>query len=84
MSFEVAGGQDGAWRVIDHTELVSLTGNLGDTRTTITHPSTTTHGRLSEQQRLAAGISPGLIRLSIGLESATDLIADLKKGLDAL
>ena len=59
---------------------MSLTGNLGDTRTTITHPSTTTHGRLTEDQRQAAGIQPGLIRLSIGLEAASDLIADLSKG----
>ena len=84
LSFEVTGGQEGAWSVMNATELVSLTGNLGDTRTTITHPSTTTHGRLSEQQRQDAGIQPGLIRLSIGLESATDLIADLDKGLSAL
>lgn len=84
LSFEISGGQEGAWSVMNATELVSLTGNLGDTRTTITHPSTTTHGRLSEQQRQAAGIQPGLIRLSIGLESATDLIADLDKGLSAL
>lgn len=84
LSFEVRGGQEGAWSVMNATELCSLTGNLGDTRTTITHPSTTTHGRLSEEQRLAAGIRPGLIRLSIGLESAGDLIADLAKGLNAL
>ena len=84
LSFEVTGGQEGAWSVMNATELVSLTGNLGDTRTTITHPSTTTHGRLSEQQRQDAGIQPGLIRLSIGLESATDLIADLDRGLSAL
>lgn len=84
LSFEVTGGQEGAWSVMNATELVSLTGNLGDTRTTITHPSTTSHGRLSEQQRQDAGIQPGLIRLSIGLESATDLIADLYKGLSAL
>lgn len=84
LSFEVKGGQEGAWSVIDATQLCSLTGNLGDTRTTITHPSTTTHGRLSEEQRLAAGINPGLIRLSVGLESASDLIADLSKGLSAL
>lgn len=84
LSFEVKGGQDGAWSVMNATELCSLTGNLGDTRTTITHPSTTTHGRLTEEQRLAAGIRPGLIRLSVGLESADDLIADLSKGLSAL
>ena len=84
LSFEVQGGQAGAWSVINATELVSLTGNLGDTRTTITHPSTTTHGRLTEDQRQAAGIQPGLIRLSIGLEAASDLIADLSKGLAAL
>lgn len=84
LSFEVSGGQEGAWSVINATELVSLTGNLGDTRTTITHPSTTTHGRLSEDQRQAAGINPGLIRLSVGLESAQDLIRDLERGLAAL
>ena len=84
LSFEVEGGQAGAWSVIDATELVSLTGNLGDTRTTITHPSTTTHGRLTEAQRQAAGIESGLIRVSVGLESAADLTADLAKGLAGL
>ena len=84
LSFEVRGGQAGAWSVMNATRLCSLTGNLGDTRTTITHPSTTTHGRLTEEQRQAAGINPGLIRLSVGLEAASDLIADLELGLSAL
>ena len=84
LSFEVAGGQDGAWKLIDGTQLVSLTGNLGDSRSIITHPSTTTHGRLSEEQRQAAGIRPGLVRLSVGLEAFDDLKADLARALAQL
>ena len=71
-----------AWRVIDNTKLISITGNLGDTRTTITHPATTTHGRITPEARAAAGISEGLIRLSVGLEDAGDLRKDLARGLE--
>lgn len=84
VSFEVAGGKDAAWRFIDATRLISITANLGDSKTTITHPGTTTHGRLSPEDRAAAGISDSLIRLAIGLEDVVDLQADLARGLAAL
>ena len=70
-----------AWRVVDGCRLLSITGNLGDTRTTITHPASTTHGRLPAAARKAAGIGEGLIRLSVGLESPQDICADLARGL---
>jgi len=73
-----------AWRVIDGTRLMSITANLGDTRTTITHPASTTHGRLSAQQRQEAGIGEGLVRVAVGLESVADLQQDLAAALDAL
>ncbi|MBU6468465.1 MAG: O-succinylhomoserine sulfhydrylase [Betaproteobacteria bacterium] len=82
VSFEVKGGQEKAWQVIDATQLISITGNLGDTKTTITHPATTTHGRISAEARIKAGISDGLIRVSVGLESLTDIQTDLSRGLD--
>ncbi|MEW5864942.1 MAG: O-succinylhomoserine sulfhydrylase [Pseudomonadota bacterium] len=84
VSFEVEGGRDAAWKVIDATRLVSITGNLGDVKTTITHPATTTHGRLSPEARAAAGIADGLLRVAVGLEAVEDLCADLARGLDAL
>ncbi len=84
VSFEVKGGKDGAWRFIDATRLISITANLGDTKTTITHPSTTSHGRLSPQEREAAGILDSLIRVAVGLEDVADLKADLARGLAAL
>lgn len=84
VSFEVKGGQEGAWRVIDSTQMISITANLGDVKSMITHPSTTTHGRLSEEERAKAGISDSLLRLGVGLESAGDIKADLALGLDAL
>lgn len=84
VSFEVVGGKEAAWRFIDATRLISITANLGDSKTTITHPGTTTHGRLSAQDRAAAGISDSLIRLAIGLEDVVDLQADLARGLAAL
>jgi len=82
LSFEVAGGREAAWRVIDATRMLSITANLGDTKTTITHPATTTHGRLSEEEREFAGISQGLIRIAVGLEDMADIQRDLR-GLDA-
>jgi len=82
VSFEVNGGQPAAWRVIDMLRLFSITANLGDSRSIVTHPATTTHGRLSAEQRADMGISDELIRLSVGLEDATDLIADLGRALD--
>ncbi|WP_275287530.1 O-succinylhomoserine sulfhydrylase [Halomonas elongata] len=84
LGFEVKGGRAGAWSVIDATRLLSITGNLGDAKTTITHPGTTTHGRLSEAQKASAGISEGLIRVAVGLEDLEDIRADLARGLDAL
>jgi len=84
LSFEVKGGKEAAWRFIDNTELVSITANLGDTKTTITHPATTTHGRLSDEDRTKAGIKDSLVRIAVGLESLTDLKQDLARGLSAL
>jgi O-succinylhomoserine sulfhydrylase len=82
LSFEVKGGRAAAWRVIDSTRLVSLTANLGDVKTTIIHPASTTHGRISPEARAAAGITEGLVRLAVGLEAVSDLKADLERGLD--
>lgn len=84
LSFEVEGGQEEAWKVVDATRMISITANLGDTKTTITHPGTTTHGRLSDEQRNEAGISQALLRVSVGLESVDDIKRDLARGLDAL
>jgi len=84
VSFEVVGGREAAWRVIDATRLCSITANLGDTKTTITHPATTTHGRLSPEAREASGISEGLIRIAVGLEAVADIQADLAIGLGAV
>lgn len=84
VSFEVKGGKDGAWRFIDATRLFSITANLGDAKSTITHPGTTTHGRLSPEDRAKAGIRDSLIRIAVGLEELEDLKADLALGLAAL
>lgn len=84
VSFEVKGGKEGAWRFIDATRLISITANLGDSKTTITHPATTSHGRLSPAEREAAGIRDSLIRVAVGLEDVADLQADLARGLAAL
>ena len=81
LAFEVKGGQKAAWKIIDNTRMLSITANLGDTKTTITHPSTTTHGRLSEEERQQAGIQPGMIRIAVGLEDIEDIKADLQRGL---
>lgn len=84
LSLEVAGDQAAAWRFIDATRVISITTNLGDSKSTISHPATTSHGRLSPAERAAAGISDSLIRLAIGLEDLADLKADLARGLAAL
>lgn len=84
LSFEVKGGQAGAWRLIDSTRLLSITANLGDTKTTITHPATTTHGRVDPAARAEAGVSDGLVRIAVGLEDIDDIKADLQRGLDLL
>ncbi|MEC8429014.1 MAG: O-succinylhomoserine sulfhydrylase [Pseudomonadota bacterium] len=84
LSLRVKGDKAAAWRFIDATKIMSLTANLGDAKTTIVHPGTTTHGRLSEEEKAQAGITDNLIRIAVGLESQEDLIADLQRGLDAL
>ncbi|WP_456404252.1 O-succinylhomoserine sulfhydrylase [Thiolapillus sp.] len=84
LSFEVDGGQAAAWKVIDATRLLSITANLGDTKSTVTHPASTTHGRLTPEQRADAGIGDGLIRISVGLEDIADIQTDLARGLEAL
>lgn len=84
LSFCVRGGRDEAWQVIDATRIISITANLGDVKTTITHPGTTTHGRLSPDDKARAGITDNLIRLSVGLESLDDLKTDIARGLDLL
>jgi len=77
LSFVVKGGQKAAWKIINKTKLMSITANLGDTKTTITHPATTTHSRLTQEQRDDAGIDNGLVRIAVGLEHIDDIIADL-------
>ena len=84
VAFELKGGQSAAWQVIDRVKVFSKTANLGDVRSTITHPWTTTHCRLEPQAKLEAGIHEGLIRLSIGLEDTADLIADLQQALESI
>jgi O-succinylhomoserine sulfhydrylase len=84
LSFQVRGGREQAWSCIDATRIMSLTANLGDAKTTIVHPATTTHGRLSAEQRAEAGIADNLIRVAVGLEHVDDLRADLQRGLAAL
>jgi len=81
VSFEVKGGRERAWSVVDNCRLLSITANLGDTKTTITHPATTTHGRVSPEVREAAGIREGLLRVAVGLESPGDIFADISRGL---
>jgi O-succinylhomoserine sulfhydrylase len=83
VAFELKGGQAAAWKLIDATKLLSITANLGDTKTTITHPATTTHSRMTAEQRAAAGIGDGLVRIAVGLESVADIQADLERGLAA-
>jgi O-succinylhomoserine sulfhydrylase len=81
VSFEVKGGRDAAFKVINGTEILSITANLGDTKTTITHPASTTHGRLTDEEKQQANITEGLIRISVGLEDTDDVINDINKGL---
>ncbi len=84
VAFEVKGGREQAWSLIDATRMISITGNLGDVKTTITHPATTTHGRLTPSEREQAGINDNLIRVSVGLEALVDIQADLQRGLSLL
>jgi O-succinylhomoserine sulfhydrylase len=81
VSFEVRGGREEAWRVVDSTRMISITANLGDTKTTITHPASTTHGRISPEARAASGITEGLLRVAVGLEAVEDVETDLARGL---
>jgi O-succinylhomoserine sulfhydrylase len=81
VSFDVKGGKEAAWRIVDHTRLISITANLGDTKTTITHPASTTHGRITPEARAAAGLGDGLLRVAVGLENIEDLKADLARGM---
>lgn len=80
LSFELTGGKEAGWKLIDATRLISITANLGDTKSTITHPASTTHNRLTPEQREQAGIADGLIRIAVGLEDAEDLKKDLSRG----
>ncbi|AZS50582.1 O-succinylhomoserine sulfhydrylase [Entomomonas moraniae] len=84
LGFDVVGGKEAAWRLIDATRLISITANLGDAKTTITHPATTTHGRVTPEARLKAGIKDGLLRIAVGLEDMEDIKADLARGLAAV
>ncbi len=84
VSFEVKGGREEAWTVVDSTRVVSITANLGDTKTTLTHPASTTHGRISPEAREASGIRESLLRVAVGLEAVEDLKADLARGLAKL
>lgn len=81
VAFEVKGGKDAAWRVVDAARMISITANLGDTKTTLTHPATTTHCRITPEQRAAAGIGDGLLRVGVGLEAISDIQGDLARGL---
>ncbi|WP_439130593.1 O-succinylhomoserine sulfhydrylase [Polaribacter sp.] len=82
VAFEIKGGIDAGRKFLDNIKMCSLSANLGDTRTIVTHPSSTTHGRLSEEDRLEVGITNGLVRVSVGLENAEDIIADLSQALN--
>jgi O-succinylhomoserine sulfhydrylase len=81
VSFELKGGKEQAWKLIDGTQMLSITANLGDVKSTITHPASTTHGRLAPESRLAAGIKDSLVRISVGLENVEDIKRDLLSGL---
>lgn len=78
------GDKEAAWRFIDSTRMMSITGNLGDVKSTITHPATTTHGRMTPEARAEAGVNDNLIRLSVGLEDLDDIRRDLELGLAAV
>src|SRR5690606_29987671 len=84
VAFDVEGGREGAWAFVDATRLMSITANLGDTKSTITHPATTTHSRITPKERERAGITEGLLRVSVGIEDVRDLQADLERGLAAV
>jgi O-succinylhomoserine sulfhydrylase len=83
VSFDLKDGKDAAWKLIDSTRMLSITANLGDAKTTITHPATTTHSRVTPEARAQAGIRDGLVRIAVGLENIDDIKADLVTGLSA-
>lgn len=83
VAFEVKGGREAAWRVVDNCKLLSITANLGDVKTTLTHPASTTHGRITPEARAEAGITEGLLRVAVGLEAVVDIETDLRRGLEA-
>lgn len=82
IALEIAGGKDAAFAALNKLGLILISNNLGDAKSIITHPTTTTHQRLTEEDRLRLGITPGLVRLSVGLEHSDDLIADLRQALE--
>lgn len=84
LSLDVRGGQEAAFRFLNALKLVTISNNLGDAKSIITHPTTTTHQRLSEAQRAALGITPGLVRLSVGIEDPDDLLRDIRDALEAV
>jgi O-succinylhomoserine sulfhydrylase len=84
LSFRIKGTKDDAWTVVDNTKMLSITANLGDTKTIITHPATTTHCRVAPEDRIKAGITDNLLRISVGLESIDDIKRDLARGLDKI
>ncbi len=84
VSLEIKGGQAAAFRFLNALKIVIISNNLGDAKSIVTHPTTTTHQRLSDEQRAALGITPGLVRLSVGIEDPGDLIADLTEALEAV
>jgi O-succinylhomoserine sulfhydrylase len=84
IAFEVEGGREAAWKLINAIEMLSITANLGDTKTTITHPATTTHARVSPEAKAESGITEGMLRISVGLEAIEDIQADLQRGLDLI
>lgn len=84
LSFELDGGREQAWRFINNVKLMSITGNLGDTKTLVTHPASTTHGRLTDEEKHKAGIVEGLVRVSVGIEDIEDILADVEQALAKL
>ncbi|HYA19320.1 MAG TPA: O-succinylhomoserine sulfhydrylase [Burkholderiales bacterium] len=84
VSFTVKGGKQAAWKVVDATRMISITANLGDVKSTITHPASTTHGRISQEARDAAGVVDGLLRIAVGLEALEDIKSDIAHGLNAI
>ena len=83
LSLDIKGGQAAAFRVLNALKIFTISNNLGDAKSIVTHPATTTHQRLTEEQREGLGITPGLIRISVGIEDSADLLADLMQALEA-